>query len=40
MRGKRFVVLPGEERVVYGQDVSALADEDARHRRKGSFDEE
>jgi FdhD protein len=37
MRGKRFVVLSGEERVVYDQDVSAVADEDARHRRKGSF---
>lgn len=37
MRGKRFVVLAGEERVVYDQDLSAVEDEDARHRRKGSL---
>ncbi len=36
MRGKRFVVLSGEERLVYDQDLSAVEDEDARHRRKGS----
>ncbi len=36
MRGKRFVVLAGEERVMYDQDVSAVEDEDGRHRRKGS----
>jgi FdhD protein len=40
MRGKRFVVLSGEERVVYDQDVSAIAEEDARHARKGSFGDE
>ncbi len=37
MRGKRFVVLSGEERVVYDQDASGVEDEDARHSRKGSF---
>lgn len=36
MRGKRFVVLAGEERVMYDQDVSTVEDEDGRHRRKGS----
>ncbi len=40
MRGKRFIVLSGEERVVYDRDVSAVAEEDARHRRKGSFGDE
>ncbi len=40
MRGKRFVVLSGEERIVYDQDVSAVEEEDARHRRKGSFKDE
>ncbi len=36
MRGKRFVVLSGEERVVYDLDPAAVEDEDARHRRKGA----
>jgi FdhD protein len=40
MRGKRFIALSGEERIVYDQDVSAVEDEDARHRRKGSFKDE
>jgi FdhD protein len=37
MRGRRFVVLSGEQRLIYDQDVSAVEDEDSRHRRKGSF---
>ncbi len=40
MRGKRFVVLSGEERVVYDQDVSAVEEEDTRHRRKASLNDE
>ncbi|MGF1649279.1 MAG: formate dehydrogenase accessory sulfurtransferase FdhD [Hyphomicrobiaceae bacterium] len=36
-RGKRFVVLSGRERVVYDQDLTAIAEEDQRHARKGSF---
>lgn len=39
MRGKRFVVLSGEKRIIYDQDVSAVEDEDARYRRKGARDE-
>ena len=39
MRGKRFVALSGEERILYDQDVNAVEDEDARHRRKGARDE-
>jgi len=36
MRGKRFVVLSGEERVVYDADVSSIADEAPKHARKGA----
>jgi FdhD protein len=36
MRGKRFVVLSGEDRVVYDLDPEAVAEEDARYRRKGA----
>jgi FdhD protein len=39
MRGKRFVALSGEDRIVYDQDAGAVEDEDARHRRKGASDE-
>jgi FdhD protein len=39
MRGKRFVVLSGQERIIYDQDVSSVEDEDARYRRKGARDE-
>lgn len=35
-RGKRFVALSGEERIVYDQDLSYVADESAKHRRKGA----
>jgi len=40
LRGKRFVVLSGEERVIYDQDISAVDEEDSRHRRKGSLGDE
>jgi FdhD protein len=39
LRGKRFVALSGEERILYDQDVNAVEDEDGRHRRKGARDE-
>ena len=39
MRGKRFVALSGQERIIYDQDVCAVEDEDARYRRKGARDE-
>ncbi len=35
-RGKRFVALAGEERIVFDQDLRYVAEESARHRRKGS----
>ena len=40
MRGKRFVVLAGEERVVYDADLSSVADEPSKHARKSSQPEE
>ncbi|MEO1329379.1 MAG: formate dehydrogenase accessory sulfurtransferase FdhD [Pseudomonadota bacterium] len=36
MRGKRFVCLSGEERLVLDADPAAVADEPARARRKGA----
>ena len=40
MRGKRFVVLAGEERVIYDADISNVADEPSKHARKSSRTEE
>jgi FdhD protein len=34
-RGKRFVALSGEERIVYDQNLEYIEDESARHKRKG-----
>ena len=36
MRGKRFVVLAGESRVIYDADPGGVADEPAKHARKSS----
>src|SRR5690606_40546288 len=36
MRGKRFVVLSGEERVVYDLDPASVQEEEARYQRKAS----
>jgi FdhD protein len=38
-RGKRFVALAGEERIVFDADVSAVEDEDRRFRRKAAVEE-
>jgi FdhD protein len=35
-RGKRFVALAGEERIVFDQDLSFVEDEAAKSRRKGA----
>ena len=35
-RGKRFVALAGEERIVFDQDLRYVEDESAKHRRKAS----
>ena len=34
-RGKRFIVLAGEERIVYDQDLAYVEEESAKHKRKG-----
>ncbi len=39
-RGKRFVVLAGEDRLEYDADMSQVGDEDRRHRRKGTREDE
>ncbi|MEM7269846.1 MAG: formate dehydrogenase accessory sulfurtransferase FdhD [Pseudomonadota bacterium] len=36
MRGKRFLCLSGEDRLIWDADPIADADEDPRHRRKGA----
>jgi FdhD protein len=35
-RGKRFVVLSGQERIVFDQDLASVEEEAPRHRRKGA----
>jgi FdhD protein len=35
-KGKRFVALAGEERIVFDSDPAAAEDEDPRHQRKGT----
>lgn len=37
-KGKRFLALAGEERIVFDQELSYVEDESARHRRKGGED--
>jgi len=34
-RGKRFIALSGEERIVYDQNLAYVEEESARHKRKG-----
>ncbi len=36
MRGKRFMCLSGEDRIVFDADLDAVEDEDGKHRRKGA----
>lgn len=38
-RGKRFVALSGEERIVFDQDPASIEEEAPRHRRKGAEDD-
>jgi FdhD protein len=35
-RGKRFVALSGQERIVFDQDIASVEEEAPRHRRKGA----
>ena len=39
-RGKRFVALAGEERIVFDQDLRYVEEESARHRRKAAVHDE
>jgi FdhD protein len=34
-RGKRFMTLAGEDRIVYDQNLTYVEEESARHKRKG-----
>jgi FdhD protein len=36
-RGKRFVALSGEDRIVFDQDLAYLEEESAKHRRKAAM---
>ncbi len=36
-KGKRFLALAGEERIVFDSDPEAVEEEDRRHQRKGSY---
>jgi len=35
MRGKRFMCLSGEDRIIFDADLDAVEDEDSKHQRKG-----
>jgi FdhD protein len=39
-RGKRFVALAGEDRIVFDQDLAYVEEESARHRRKAAVHDE
>jgi FdhD protein len=39
-RGKRFVALAGEDRIVFDQDLAYVEEESAKHRRKAAVHEE
>jgi FdhD protein len=39
-RGKRFVALAGEKRIVFDQDLRFVEEERARHRRKAAVHDE
>jgi len=39
-RGKRFVALAGEDRIVFDQDLAAIDDESSKHRRKAAVHDE
>jgi FdhD protein len=39
-RGKRFVALAGEERIVFDQDLAYVEEESAKHRRKAAVHED
>ncbi|MGE0751934.1 MAG: formate dehydrogenase accessory sulfurtransferase FdhD [Variibacter sp.] len=38
-RGKRFIALAGEDRIVFDQDLAYVAEESSKHRRKAAVDD-
>src|SRR5947209_9720688 len=38
-RGKRFIALAGEDRIVFDQDLNFVEEESAKHRRKAAVDD-
>ena len=38
-RGKRFIALSGQERIVFDQNLDYVEEESARHKRKGESDD-
>jgi FdhD protein len=38
-RGKRFIALSGEDRIVFDQDLAYVAEESSKHRRKAAADD-
>ncbi len=38
-RGKRFVALAGEDRIVFDQDLASVEEESSKHRRKAAVDD-
>jgi FdhD protein len=39
-RGKRFVALAGEDRIMLDQDLAYVEEESVRHRRKAAMHDE
>jgi FdhD protein len=39
-RGKRFIALAGEDRIVFDQDLAYVEEEGAKHRRKAAVHDE
>ncbi|HZD91515.1 MAG TPA: formate dehydrogenase accessory sulfurtransferase FdhD [Pseudolabrys sp.] len=39
-RGKRFIALAGEQRIVFDQDLDAVVEESSKHRRKAAVGDE
>lgn len=38
-RGKRFIALAGEERIIFDQDLAYIEEESSKHRRKAAVDD-
>jgi FdhD protein len=39
-RGKRFVALAGEDRIVFDQDLAYVEEESSKHRRKAAVSDD